>query len=463
MSGSLNTSPGYSLQPTPTQVTLPTNYISDFDFMNQYLPDYAEKEISRYGNRSLSQILAMTGAETPFESDLIIWNEAGRLHTKYTACSIAYGSGNDTAVLTVADPSVTACNFRKGQVVFLSSNVSSASDKAIVTAVSGLTFTVAYYAAGGGTITDTGNDDITAFVTHSEFKKGSYGMEGSLTPEPIIFNNSPIIIKDHFDVAGSDMAQIGWIQDENGNWLWYLKAKNETGMRFDDYIETGMVEAVPAETGSGAIAVTGDLGNKGSEGLLYVLEDRGNVWGGGNPSTLAEFDTVVKRMDKEGAIEENMLFVNRDFDLDIDDMLASTSIAAAGGLSYGIFDNGESMALNLGFKGFRRGGYEFYKRSWKYLNDASARGGLTGGKVNGVMIPAGSTNVYDQVMGQQMNRPYLHVRYRVKGNENRRYKSWITGGAGGAQTSSQDAMNVEWLSERALCTLAANNFMLFQG
>ena len=47
-----------------------------------------------------------------------------------------------------------------------------------------------------------------------------------------------------------------------------------------------------------------------------------------------------------------------------------------GGTSYGLFDNDEDMALNLGFSGFRRG-YDFYKTDWKYLNDPTFRGGLS--------------------------------------------------------------------------------------
>ena len=38
-----------------------------------------------------------------------------------------------------------------------------------------------------------------------------------------------------------------------------------------------------------------------------------------------------------------------------------------GGTSYGLFDNESDMALNLGFSGFRRGSYDFYKTDWKYL------------------------------------------------------------------------------------------------
>ena len=36
--------------------------------------------------------------------------------------------------------------------------------------------------------------------------------------------------------------------------LWYLKSEHETRLRFDDYLETAMIEAVPAETNSGAAA-----------------------------------------------------------------------------------------------------------------------------------------------------------------------------------------------------------------
>ena len=90
------------------------------------------------------------------------------------------------------------------------------------------------------------------------------------------------------------------------------------------------------------------------------------------------------------------------------------------------------------------------------------RGGIVGGAVDGVLVPAGSTNVYDQVMGKNAKRPFLHVRYRASETEDRKMKSWVTGSAGGASNSDLDAMEVHFLSERALCTLGANNFFLFK-
>ena len=463
MAGSLSVTPTFELQPSSKKATLQSNYLTNFDFLNQYLPDTMEKEFGRYGDRSIGSFLRNMSAEIPSNSDLIKWSEEGRLHTKYINVTSGAAITSDTATLTVADAGITACNFRIGQTVFISANASAVANRAIITAVSGLTFTVAYYEAGGQTFAL--GAVVTCFVYGSEFKKGANGMQGSLEAETDIFEVSPIIIKDKFAISGSDMAQIGWIEVEGDNgmgYIWYLKSKHETRLRFEDYLEMMMVEHVEAEAGSGAIAVTGDVGNKGSQGLLSSIEERGNVWSGGVPSTLNDFDTVLNRLDKQGAIAENTIFANRTFSLNIDDMLAAQNSYGVGGTSYGLFDNDEQMAINLGFTGFRRGGYDFYKSDWKYLNDATLRGGLVGGVVNGVLVPAGSTNVYDQVLGKNTTRPFLHVRYRETANENRKYKTWLTGSAGGAQTSDLDAMEVHFLSERALCTLGANNFFIFK-
>jgi len=471
MPAQVASTPGFALQPSATRQTLATNYITDFNFLNQYLPDTYEKEFERYGNRSVASFLRAVGAEMPSTSDLIKWAEQGRLHTKYVNCASGAAAGADTATITVSDTLIPSSNlsgtariaFKVGQTVLISDNASSKSNKGIITAVaSGAnTFDVAYYAAAGQTFAST--DTVSCFVYGSEYRKGSEGVIESVEASDSIFSNNPIIIKEKYAVTGSDMAQIGWVEvtTENGatGFLWYIKSEHETRLRFEDYLEMSMIEAVPAETDSGAKATT-SVGNKGSEGMFYVIGNRGNVFSGGNPTTLSDFDEIIKRLDKQGAIEENVLFINRQFSFDIDDMLAAQNSYGGGGTSYGLFDNDKEMALNLGFTGFRRG-YDFYKTDWKYLNDAALRGGIVGGAINGVLVPAGSTTVYDQVLGKNAKRPFLHVRYRASETEDRRYKTWITGSAGGAQTSSLDAMEVHFLSERALCTLGANNFFLF--
>ena len=417
MAGSIAASPGVLITPSSVKATLPTNYITNFDFLNQYLPDTYEQEFERYGNRSIASFLRMVGAELPSNSDMIKWSEQGRLHTKYTNVIPSSAAGSDTATFTMATTvPVTVCNFRVNQTVFLSSqSVAANSGRGVISAVAadGSTFTVKFYNASGSPFTIT-TELVTVFVYGSEFQKGVAGMAGSNESQDLFFDNKPIIIKDKYAVSGSDMAQVGWVEvtTENGaaGYLWYIKSEHETRLRFDDYLEMAMVEGVRAEAASDALAylspstvsapgTTAGSTAAGTMGMFSAIETRGNVWSGGNPTALSDFDSIVQRLDKQGAIAENALFLNRQFSFDIDDMLAAQNSYGAGGTSYGLFDNSEEMALNLGFSGFKRG-YEFYKTDWKYLNDATLRGGLVGGNINGVLVPAGTMNVYDQVLGK---------------------------------------------------------------
>jgi hypothetical protein len=289
-------------------------------------------------------------------------------------------------------------------------------------------------------------------------------MAESIEPSFKTFTNRPMIIKDHFQVNGSDTAQIGWVEvageSGNGGYLWYLKAAGDTRTRFNDYLEMTMVEAEEAAASSG-------VGVAGTEGLFSAIENRGIVATNLLDTTTAdmedqldEFDSLLSELDKQGAIEENMLFLNRTANLQFDDMLAGVSLGSQGGTAYGVFENSEDMALNLGFSGFRRGSYDFYKTDWKYLNDASTRG-LTGG-IDGVLVPAGTSSVYDQMVGANVRRPFLHVRYRASQADDRKLKSWVTGSVGGAMSSGVDKMEIHYLSERCLVVQAANNFVLIK-
>jgi hypothetical protein len=472
--GALAASPGVAVMPAPEQVALQSNYITNFDFLNQYLPDTYSEEFERYGNRSVASFLRMVGAETPFSSDLLKWTEQGRLHAKYVNCASSAAATTDLATITVndtLDPGTGSIAIRPGQTVHIydtATTGNAGANKAIVTAVDTVagTFDVSYYEAAGQSF--AADDVLGVYVYGSEFKKGTAGMSGSLEANTNFFENKPIILKDNYATAASDMAQMGWVEvtteDGGSGFLWYLKSQHETRIRFEDYMETSLVEAIPAAAGSGAAALTtgtGPYGSGGTEGFFYVVGSRGNVWGGGVPETLADWDQIVKRLDKQGAIEENVIFEDRDLDFAISDFLADLSTTT--GASYGLFDNSESMALDLGFTGFRRG-YDFYKNDWKYLNDPQMRGGMPdeAGAIKGAIVPAGSKTVYDEVLGKNVKRPFLHVRFRKSEAEDRKYKTWITGSAGGAQTSDVDEMRVNFLTERALCTLGANNFFLIQ-
>ena len=484
-----------SLIPSLTTQTLTSNYLNfnsggGNDFAQQYLPEIYEAEVERYGNRTLSGFLRMVGAEMPMMSDQVIWSEQNRLHIGYDNVSCSAVGANAGNRITLPG-GVTNTVFVNMTVVIMDPANPSFTVKAIVVATGAAgaggaggaqNFDVLPYTRVNVNAGAAGLTGLKVFVYGSEFGKGSQGPATgtsgqSIQPQLTTFSNKPIIIRDRYAVSGSDTAQIGWVEvaseDGTSGYLWYLKAEGETRLRFKDYLEMAMIEGELANGAqAGTISGTAGLsfaagataGQIGTEGLFAAINNGGNVLSG-YAGSLQDFDAVLENLDSQGAIEENMLFLDRKTELLFDNMLAQQNSYGAGGTSYGVFENSEDMALNLGFSGFRRGSYDFYKTSWKYLNDASTRGGSTnfvnGDNIDGVLVPAGTSTVYDQLLGTNIRRPFLHVRYRASQADDRRMKSWLTGSVGGASTSNLDAMEVNFLSERCLCVQARNNFVLF--
>ena len=420
----------------------------------------------------------MVGAEMPMSSDQVIWSEQNRLHIAYNDVTAA-----TSTTLTFAINSSTVFNGNTfvdnvisiGQTLVVMSPTTGKELKVLVTnsvntSTTLATITVATYTQAtlySNSVFAATDTNLKIFVYGSEFRKGTDDANvKSVTPSFTQYNNSPIIIKEKYTISGSDTAQIGWVEvateaGANG-FLWYLKAQSETRLRFEDYLEMSVIEGELAATSSGVAGISATSKYKGTQGLFAAIKQRGNVVNNFTAASgLSDFDSILKNLDTQGAIEENMFFLNRATSLDFDDMLASLSAGSAGGVAYGLFENSEQMALNLGFSGFRRGSYDFYKTDWKYLNDASTRGGMTSTSIDGVLVPAGTSTVYDQQLGTNIRRPFLHVRYRASQADDRRMKTWLTGSVGGAYTSNLDAMEVHFLSERCLVTQGANNFVLF--
>jgi hypothetical protein len=447
----LLTNPGVQLTPTATKEILASNYLeaSDFDFTNQYLPELYEKEFARYGNQSLKGFLERFGQEIPIQSDLIKWSEEGRLRP------VGIGVARSSNTFTLA-----AHPFRKNDTVIIV-GTTGVEKKGIVSAVlTDSTFTVLPVEAAGWPASNFAAD-LKMFTYSNEYRKGTTGREESLEAQPDIFENKPIIIKELDEVNGSDMTQVGWIEVEGDNgagYLWYLKSRAQSRQRFDDYIEMGMVEGVAYDSGSDAATA----GFSGTEGFFEAIE-QGNIFSGVITS-LADVDEILARLNRQGAISEYIMLNDFEQDRALDYLLASQNSYGVGGTSYGAFNNSEDMAVNLGFTGFKVAGFEIYKSQWKYLDDPTARGLFEGNQaINGVMCPSGTKTVRDEVLGANATLPFLHVKYRKSASEDRRYKVWMTGSAGGASNSSLDANQMHMLTERALCTMGRNNFVMIKG
>ena len=479
----------------PQQQALASNYI-DFtsgtnDWSQQYLPDLMEKESEVFGNRTVSGFLAQVGAEEASASDQVVWSEQSRLHLSYVGQIDADGDVNGTFTVEtdIDGNAITDTHgIRVNDVVLIAQAGLIVKGLVVETPESAVVSIEPYATAALSTLAD---GTATLLVIGSHFGKGqSYSdftgtaadsKRTSLQPTFKSYANQMLIMKDYYAVSGSDASQVGWVEvsveDGTSGYLWYLKAEGETRMRFTDHLEMTMLEAEKSAANSAIGFADGQIrgaadagaGGVGTQGLFDAIEERGNVTSGitgVNAATdLAEFDAILAEFDNQGAIEENMMFVNRATALAMDDMLASMNSYGAGGTSYGVFNNSEDMALNLGFSGFRRGSYDFYKSDFRYLNDKATRGGINdaygAGAIRGVVIPAGTSSVYDQQLGKNLKRPFLHVRYRASQTDNRRMKTWVTGSVGAA-TSALDAMQIHMLSERCLVTQGANNFMLMK-
>ena len=488
--------PGGNLNSVPSsqQQTLSTNYLdlastAGQGWAQQYLPDLMEKEAEVFGPRTISGFLNQIGAEEAMTADQVVWSEQSRLHISLKGTIDLNGNVDSSGakgkftVVTDIDGNIAGDGFAVGlhgvrnhDIVLLAT--AGKVSRCLVVAVDGSAIGLRSY----GEDVLTGHSETasaaTLLVIGSEFKKGD-NYDGATTrganePDFKSFSNKPIILKDYYEVSGSDASRIGWVEvasEEGGaGYMWYMKAESDTRARFGDYLEMSMLESVKTSNSTNVDGALGQTANKsGTEGLFAAITDRGNVTSGVNginaSTDLAEFDAILAEFDKQGAIEENMMFLNRATSLAMDDMLASMNSYGAGGTSYGVFNNSEDMALNLGFSGFRRGSYDFYKSDFRYLNDLATRGGInaaaTTDAIRGVIVPAGTSTVYDQQLGSNLKRPFLHVRYRASQTDDRKMKTWVTGSVGAA-TSALDAMQIHFLSERCLVTQGANNFMLMK-
>ncbi|MDX8393578.1 MAG: hypothetical protein R8K21_03205, partial [Mariprofundales bacterium] len=337
-----------AIVPSQSQALLATNYLQwnnnggaagipgNFaDFAQQYLPEIYEAEVERYGNRTLSGFLKMVGAEMPMTSDQVIWSEQNRLHISYDNVTVTGGAAGTGLLIPVAAGIINVISINDTIVILdpatgleakgivtnsgAAPGAGIAAGALVIQLYSGSTLG-AFFGAPAG---------LKIFVYGSDYSKGTTigaGVGNSaarVSVEPVLtqFSNSPIIIRDQYVVSGSDTAQIGWVnvatEDGTDGYLWYLKAESETRLRFEDYLEMAMVEG---ELNASAL---NPLTQPGTQGLFAAIQARGNVETGFTAANgLTEFDAILKNLDTQGAIEENMLFLQRQTALDFDDMLA---------------------------------------------------------------------------------------------------------------------------------------------
>ena len=468
----------------------PGQYLDVFGFdnapENTNLPQIYEREVTIYGNRTLMGFLRMIGSEVATNSQQIRWAEQKRLHVFDDAATIEVTADGIATITPSASAGGANSGFRLNDKILVSDGTNG-TQLYIITekaATTGVLKAAAYADTTEITAITTAITNGKVLVIGSEFGKGSSSRDEFVQPKYDSYTNNTVIMRDTYGVNGTDANQIGWVEsvDENGasGKYWYLKGKSETMTRWEDYLELSLLEdkkggsvVIPADqagkaAGQTTAAQTGtpkDQFGSGSEGLFEAIEERGSVTtsGFGNAGA-ADFreslDNIVKHLDFEGSIEENLFYLNRDESLNFDDGMATQNNGTGGtSTSWGVFNNSESMGLNLGFTSVRRGSYDFYKKDWKYLNALDGRSSF--GDIKGISVPMGTKSVYDQY-GANLQSPFASINYLAGPTQNRKNISWVHGGSFGGGYTGDDSMRIEMLTERCICVKGANNFFLFK-
>lgn len=444
------TGPGTGTQPVFD--TIPEKYTTVAQLLEHNKPDNRDLLIKTYGNQGITGFLQLTGAvKSGGTADHVQYWEEERRH-RLIALTGTSPSGTAGAV-TLGAP-LSGDNIIELQTVVMNAQ----SGQVFICTTANTVFTRL----------DNSNSNTAWAATDSliilgnMYDQGTNQPENFLTTSPTLRTNPYMIIKDTYQVNGSQATNIGWVNVGNGDYRWYIHGEQETRARFMDRREMMMLFGEKSTNGDTIATEPGSVA--GSEGYFAAVQNRGIVVSNGSANPLdsfAEFDNIILELDKQGAPSEYAMYVNRTQDLAIDDMLAAgiaTSVTAGLAGQFGAFNNDADMAVQLGFKSFTRGGYTFHKHDWKLLNDPTLLGAST--KFQGAMVPL--TQVTDARTGTKA--PALELNYKEANGYSREMEHWVTGGGVlGFKTDGTDVAKFHYRSEIALVTRAANQHVIIKG
>ena len=435
--------------------TSPDAYVALGTLIDPTKPDNRDLLIQTYGDQGITGFLELTGAvKNAGTADQVQYWEEGRLHKKVAISAGGVDAGATGHFTVAAYTTGTDQPVRLNDVL-----LTPGGQRLVVTAL------------------DDGNEEIdvvtlTGAAVAAEDSATELIIIGNIyaqgTGQPDTFyqtdvqkrDNDFLITKETYQVNGSQATNIGWINVGNGDYRWYVKGEMDTRKRFMNQREMMMLLAErEADTGGGVALASGTI--TGSEGYFAAVEDRG-ITTTGDFDSMADIDSIILLLDKQGAPAEYAMYVNTQTSLNMDDMVATgiaTSTTAGLPGQFGAFQNSPDMAVQLGFKSFTRGGYTFHKHDWKLLNDPTLLGAFGTPLFKGAMVPM--TQVADAKTG--VKAPALEMNYKAANGYSREMEHWVTGGGVlGYATDGDDLAKFHYRSECNLITRAANKHVVLK-
>lgn len=487
----------FNATPAVAQTVTTESYVSSVDFLSEiHKPDIGETLVKRYGDQSLTGFIDMMGGKKPVASNEFIHYEEDWVHQTFVVANDAtQGASSDGTItggyildVSAADDSDTTqderdytfirpnavVEFENGQVALvvgvsvnggawkLAEDYTTAES---VSAANQCLILVLNYDGTNAAVADVVNG--TGIITGTEFGEGTDQPEG-LTPNVIKYENTVMIIKEAYEVTGSEATNAIWFKVEDaatgkGGWLWYLKGEGDTFQRFNDYAEMQMLVGEQVASGATGLAA---LGIVGTEGLLEFAE-------GGNSLTYTttfgvdDFRDLVTAIDKNKGSKENTMWSGLEISLDIDDAFFNYFGGSSnyGGASFGTFEGGTEKAVQMGFKSFAYGGYTFHKTTYDAFNHkqmlgyATVAGGDSKYRTMSLLVPSDSQ--IDPVTRASV--PSLAVRYKEADGYSREMEHWLEGGAVlKNKTNGKDLLKCNYRTHRGFEGFAPNRFALIE-
>ena len=443
-----------SVKATPDKYTALGEFLGTADINK---PQVRELFVKTFGDQGITGFLTLTGAtKNAGQADQIEWFEEKRRHRKAKlvdasgvfvggSAGVTFGLGSSGAY--VPQRYDVLMNTADGA-RFIVSEVSNS-----YTATGG---TAKLVAIGSSGYTETVTTTNELAILGNMYPQGSNQPSFFVEPGYTRRQNPFMIIKEKYEVTGSQATNIGYVNTGNGDYRWFMYGESEARARYMDKRELMMLFAKQDNN-----LVSSTDGLAGSEGYISAVESRGNVYSGSFEG-FADIDLIITELDKQGAPSEYAMYLNRAFELNIDDMLAqgiATQVTAGLPGQFGAFNNSADLAVQLGFKSFTRGGYTFHKHTWKLLNDPTL---LAGSKYAGVMIPM--SQVADARTG--VKSPALEMNYKASNGYSRELEHWVTGGGVLGYTNNgtdgKDVATFHYRSEVNLITRAANQHFVLK-